>query len=84
LIAWPGEAAQNPTDQAFVAQVSQGGGYEVEASKIAEQRATPPDTKDLATTEVHDHELVNARLKEIANAAGISVASDLNSHFSSA
>jgi putative membrane protein len=81
LIGWPAEAAPTSTDQAFVAQVSQGGMYEVEASELAVQRASTPDTKDWANTEVHDHELVNARLKEIASAQGISVVSDLNSTF---
>lgn len=53
----------------------------MEASKLAEQRATAPDVKDLATTEVHDHERVNARLKQLAGAAGIPVAPELNSTF---
>ena len=38
-------------DRAFVAKVSQGGAYEVEASKVAEMRGTAPDIKDLAVTE---------------------------------
>src|SRR5271155_1936589 len=38
----------SPTDRAFVGKVSQGGMYEVEASKIAAQKATAQDVKDLA------------------------------------
>ena len=68
-------------DRAFVGKVSQGGMYEVEASKLAMARATAPDVKDQATTEVHDHELVNQRLKQIATRAGIPVSGTLNAEF---
>jgi putative membrane protein len=74
-------AADSSADSVFVGNVSQGGRYEVEASKLAEQRAAAPDVKDLAITEVHDHELVNARLKKLADAAGIPIAPELNSMF---
>jgi putative membrane protein len=68
-------------DRAFVGKVSQGGMYEVEASKLAMQRATAPDVKDVATTEVHDHEGVNLRLKQIASRTGIEVSATLNPEF---
>jgi putative membrane protein len=73
--------AASDIDTAFVAKVSQGGMYEVEASKLAEERATTPDVKDVAHTEVHDHNLVNQNLKKLADAAGIPVAKDLNEEF---
>jgi putative membrane protein len=75
------QAAPSSTDTAFVDKVSQGGRYEVEASKLAEQRAKAPDVRDLATAEVHDHDLVNAKLKKLADAAGIPVAPELNAMF---
>jgi len=68
-------------DKAFVAKVSQGGMYEVEASQLAIQRAKAPDVKDVASTEVHDHELVNSKLKQIASATGVEVAGQLNPEF---
>ena len=68
-------------DKTFVGKVSQGGAYEVEASKVAGARAGAPDVKDLALAEIHDHEGVNARLKKIAAATGIPVAAVLNSEF---
>jgi len=74
-------AAEPSTDSIFVGKVSQGGMYEVEASKLAERRAKAPDVKDLAITEVHDHDGVNARLKKLADAAGIPVAAELNPMF---
>jgi putative membrane protein len=76
--------ALNPAsdaDKDFVGKVSQGGMYEVDASKLAEQKATAPDTKDLAVTEVHDHTLVNSQLKKIATGAGITVSPALNATF---
>ena len=69
------------TDKAFVAKVSQGGRYEVEASKIALQKAVAQDVKDLATSEVHDHELVNSELKRISAAEKVLIAPVLNSEF---
>lgn len=74
-------AAETGADASFVGTVSQGGRYEVEASSLALRRASAADVKDLAATEVHDHELVNAKLKRIADAAGIRIAPGLNAQF---
>lgn len=70
-------------DQAFVAKVGQGGMFEVEASKVAEDKAKAQDLKDQATTEVHDHELVGEKLKSITSANGVDLPSKLNSDFQS-
>jgi putative membrane protein len=69
-------------DQTFVAKVSQGGMFEVEASKVGEDSAQAQDVKDLATAEVHDHELVGSKLKSITSANGVDLPSDLNADFS--
>jgi putative membrane protein len=69
------------TDKAFVAKVSQGGQYEVEASKLALQKASTQNVKDAANSEVHDHELVNKKLKTISEAAHVSIAPALNPDF---
>jgi putative membrane protein len=68
-------------DKVFVGNVSQGGAYEVAASKVAMMRATMPDVKDLATSEVHDHESVGANLKRISASVGIPIAAQLNPEF---
>ena len=75
-------ATATDTDKAFVAKVSQGGAYEVAASKVAELRASAQDVKDQAFTEVHDHSLVGAKLKRISAAAGVPIAPALNPEFS--
>ncbi len=74
-------AAAPPVDAVFVDNVSEGGRYEVVASTLAERRALAPDVRDLATAEVHDHELVNAKLKKIAEGVGIPIAPQLNTEF---
>ncbi len=75
------QAAAPPVDTVFVDDVSQGGRYEVVASTLAERRALAPDVRDLATAEVHDHEIVNAKLKKIAEGVGIPIAPQLNPAF---
>ncbi len=75
-------APATDTDRTFVAKVSQGGAYEVAASKFAVQHASMPDVKDQATTEVHDHTLVGDELKRISTSAGITIAPQLNPEFS--
>ncbi len=74
-------APATTVDKTFAAKVSQGGMYEVEAGKLAEAKATAQDVKDLANTDVHDHTLVNGKLKKIAAANNVPVASQLNSEF---
>jgi len=76
--AAPGTAA----DRAFVAKVSQGGMFEVEAGKLAEQKASAQDVKDFAAMEVHDHTLVGDNLKALSANAGINIDSDMNAEFS--
>jgi putative membrane protein len=74
-------APATDTDKSFVAKVSQGGAYEVAASKVAVQRAHAMDVKDLAISEVHDHEGVGARLKALAMASGAPISPVLNAEF---
>lgn len=69
-------------DPAFVAKVSQGGMYEVEASKLAERKAVAQDVKDFATSEVHDHGLVGDKLKAVSAKANIAINGKLNAEFS--
>ena len=71
----------SPADIAFVGKVSQGGAYEVAASKLALERATAWDVRDLAMSEAHDHNGVNLRLKAISQRAGVTIAPALNAEF---
>ena len=69
------------TDRAFVAKVSQGGRYEVDASELALRRAVAQGVKDIATSEVHDHQLVNRALKEVSTSKSVKIAPLLNPEF---
>jgi putative membrane protein len=69
-------------DRAFVAKVSQGGLYEVEAGKVAAMRGTVPAIKDFGVLESHDHEGVNSQLKRIAELTGVPITPGLNAEFS--
>jgi putative membrane protein len=74
--------AASDADQAFVAKVSQGGLYEVEAGKVAATRATMPAVKNFGVLESHDHEGVNSGLKRIAGMTGVTIKPGLNAEFS--
>lgn len=77
--------AAEPASQAdrdFVAKVSQGGLYEVEAGKVAAAKAQTPFVKDFGVLESHDHEGVNAELKHIAGETGVTIKPGLNPEFS--
>lgn len=68
-------------DRAFVAMVSQGGMFEVEAGKAAAEKGNTQDIKDQGFTEAHDHQLVGDKLKSIATAYGLEFPLSLNSQF---
>ena len=71
-------AQASADDRAFVGKVSQGGAFEAEAGKLAEKKAVAQDVKDFAATDVHDHDLVNAKLKSICGKLNIPIAGKLN------
>ncbi len=74
-------APASQADKDFVAKVSQGGLYEVEAGKVATLKGTTPVIKNFGTLEAHDHEGVNAALKHIAAQTGVSIKPGLNPEF---
>ncbi len=77
--------AAQPASQAdhnFVAKVSQGGLYEVEAGKVAATKGQAPFIKDFGVLEAHDHEVVNSQLKRIAAMTGVMIEPGLNPEFS--
>ena len=75
------DATVSAADRAFVMKVSQGGMFEVEASKVANGKARAQDVIDVSVTEVHDHQLVGAKLTSIAQSIGISFPTALNADF---
>ncbi|MBU9641913.1 DUF4142 domain-containing protein [Burkholderia gladioli] len=55
LAAHAAGGATSDADRAFVAMVSQGGMFEVEAGKVAARQGARQDIVDLGSTEAHDH-----------------------------
>jgi putative membrane protein len=74
--------AASQADRAFVAKVSQGGLYEVEAGRVAAMRGSVPAIRNFGVLESHDHEGVNRELKRIAGTTDVSIAPGLNAEFS--
>jgi putative membrane protein len=68
-------------DKAFVGKVSQGGMYEVELGKVAQDKGMTQDIKDSGNTETHDHMLVGDKLKSIMEANGMTFPTSLNAEF---
>jgi putative membrane protein len=68
-------------DRSFIAMVSQGGMFEVQAGELASDQGSTQDIKDQGSTEAHDHQLVGDKLKSIAAAAGVTFPDALNATF---
>ena len=81
VAVWAYDKTASAADHAFIMKVSQGGMYEVEASKVANEKAREQNVIDVSLYEVHDHELVGAQLTSIASSLGISFPTTLNPMF---
>ena len=75
------DTAFSAADHAFIMKVSQGGMYEVEASKLVADRGHEQDVLDVGLYEVHDHQLVGDKLTAVASALNISFPLALNPMF---
>jgi len=67
-----------PSTADFVKEAAIGGMYEVEAAKIAQQKATDEQTKKFAQQMVTDHSKANDELKAKAKAANVQVPAALD------
>ncbi len=84
LITMPTFAAgpvATQADRDFVAKVSQGGAYEVEAGRVAAARGLTPVIKNFGVLESHDHDGVGGELKRIATMTGVTIAPGMNAEF---
>jgi putative membrane protein len=68
-------------DRSFIAMVSQGGMFEVEAGGVGASQGSTQDIRDQGTTEQHDHQLVGEKLKSIASSVGITFPGTLSPAF---
>ncbi len=57
----------------FIEKAAKSGLKEVRLSRLAAERTSDPDVRDLANTIMHDHQDANAQLASIANSKGVMV-----------
>ncbi|TGQ35700.1 DUF4142 domain-containing protein [Mesorhizobium sp. M00.F.Ca.ET.216.01.1.1] len=75
-LALPALAAE--TDQDFVTKAAIGGMFEVQSSKIAQDKLQDQSLKDFAQKMISDHGAANAKLESIAGEQQLQVPSDLD------
>lgn len=64
-------------DRRFLQRAAQAGQFEIEASKLATQRAVTPEIKEFAEMMITDHTAVDQELKTLAQQKGVELPSDL-------
>jgi putative membrane protein len=64
-------------DRSFMTKVAGGGMFEVEAAKMAEQKATDPAIKEHAAKLVKDHTQANSELMQLASSKGVTLPAKL-------
>ena len=74
-----GEKALPKKDMAFITEAAQGGLFEVELAKVAEQKATNPMSKDMAKMMIKDHTQANTELKTLASSKKVQLPTELDS-----
>ncbi|UFH56283.1 DUF4142 domain-containing protein [Spirosoma sp. KNUC1025] len=68
-------AKLSSADQNLMMEVAKGGMMQLEVSKVALQKATNPEVRELAQAEVDEQTGLSAKLQEIASAKGITLPS---------
>ena len=70
------EAKVEGKDADFLKQAAQNGHAEVEASKLAQTKATQPDVKSFAQKMVDDHQKAHQELAQLAQSKGVKLPED--------
>lgn len=81
ILAVPAFAADSAQD--FVDKAAAGGMFEVDSSKIAQDRAQNQSVKDFAQMMIHDHGAANAKLETIAGEQKLKVPTELDAEHKS-
>lgn len=71
----PSSAKLSKMDEDLMMQVAMGGMMQLEASRIAVQKASSPEVREMAQAEVEEQTGLSAKLQEIASAKGITLPS---------
>lgn len=67
------------SERKFIEKAAVGGMFEVEAARLAEQKASDPQVKQLAAKMMEQHQQANNELKQIADARGVTLPTQLPS-----
>lgn len=67
------------SERKFIEKAAVGGMFEVEAARLAEQKASDPQVKQLAAKMMEQHRQANNELKQIADARGVTLPTQLPS-----
>ena len=65
-------------DREFLVKAAQGGMLEVEAARLAQERAKSAEVKEFARTLLKDHQAANQKLQRIATDKGIALPKELD------
>ncbi|MEI2414800.1 DUF4142 domain-containing protein [Orrella sp. JC864] len=65
-------------DREFLEKAALSGQLEIEASKLAQQRATHPEVKQFADMMVQDHTAMDKSLKELASRKGVELPAEIH------
>jgi putative membrane protein len=65
-------------DREFLVKAAQGGMLEVEAARLAQERASSAEVKEFAQTLLKDHQAANEKLQRIAADKGIALPKELD------
>lgn len=79
----PSKAAEllmSNKDSTFMKNAASAGMFEVEASKVAQQKATDPKLKEFAQKMIDDHTKANDELKSLASSKNITLPTTLAKH----
>ena len=71
----PSSAKLSKMDEDLMMQVAMGGMMQLETSRVALQKTTNPEVREMAQAEVEEQTGLSAKLKEIASAKGITLPS---------
>ena len=71
-------AGMGKEDEQFVKKAQEGGLLEVEAGRLAGQKATSPEVMSFGQQMVTDHSKANERLKQIVQQKGLPMVTELN------
>jgi len=67
-------------DKHFITKASEAGMEEVTISRVAAEKSTSPEVKELAQKIISDHESVNSELTSLATTFGVSLPSRMERH----